>query len=193
METSANLLVNNRPNVELLPRILAVMDVGRMPTVVYTNPSLQNSYWEGFTEGNKVINLFIWYFRGLLIHAAVNYSGSWHDSRVAASSGFYRPLLESKTPGYAILADSAFPRVGGFIQGKIVRARKAIEIRPSSNFPRSSWLVAVGKLLERAMPSESQSAEWGVRSIKEPFRRFSTKLPGNSDTRFKIIALCAHL
>ena len=52
---------------------------------------------------------------------------------------------------------------------------------------------AVDKLLERAMPSERQSAEWGVHPIKGPFRRLTTVLPTNSELILEIIATCAHL
>ena len=59
--------------------------------------------------------------------------------------------------------------------------------------PRYTWMAAVDKLLQSAMPSERQSAEWGVRPTKGPFRRLTTVLPANSELIFKIIATCAHL
>lgn len=102
------------------------------------DPSLQDTYWEGFTQENEVTNLFVWNFRRELIHAAVNFPESWHDSSL------YRPELHSKTPvGLALLADSAFPRIGGSMQGKILRARKMNEHGPRSGVPQSAWLSAV--------------------------------------------------
>ena len=58
---------------------------------------------------------------------------------------------------------------------------------------RSTWLYALEKLIERAIPSERQSAEWGVRAIKGPLRILTTTLTVNSQTRLHNIALCAHL
>ena len=103
-------------------------------------------------------------------------------------------MLQSETPTwYSILADSAFTRAAGWVSGKILRARKANEQGRSSGVPRSTWMAAVDKLLERAMTYERQSAEWGVRAIKGPFRRLTTILSANSDLMFKIIPTYAHL
>ena len=49
------------------------------------------------------------------------------------------------------------------------------------------------KLIERAMPSECQSAEWGVRAIKGPFKRLSVPLPADILVRHRIIVCCVHL
>ena len=43
------------------------------------------------------------------------------------------------------------------------------------------------------MLPERQSAEWGVRAIKGPFRRLTIVLLCNTHTRFKIIAISTHL
>jgi len=58
-----------------------------MPCADYIDTDLQNAFFEGFTQGVEVTNLFVWNFYGELIHAAINYPGSWHDSKLAGASG----------------------------------------------------------------------------------------------------------
>ena len=63
----------------------------------------------------------------------------------------------------------------------------------TSGVTSSLWLAAVDTLLDKAMPSERQSAEWGVRALKGPFMRLTTTLPGNVYVRGRILRLCVHL
>ncbi len=74
-----------------------------------------------------------------------------------------------------------------------MRTRKVNEHCTRSGAPRSVWLAAVDLLLQRAMPFERRSAEWGVRTLKGPFSRLTTTLPANSESRMHIIALSVHL
>lgn len=165
-----------------------------MPCAYYTNPDLQNVYWEGFTQENEVTNLFVWNLFGECIHAAVNFPGSWHDSKIVEASGLYSPRLTRDTPsGFEVLCDSAFPSYGTSLQGKVVRARKANELGPSSDVSKSFYLSAVDTLFERAMPSERQSAEWGVRAMKCPFKRMTVSLPADVHSRYRILVICAHM
>ena len=89
-------------------------DGARMPCAKYTNPNIQNAFFEGFTPGTEVTNLLVWNFKGEIIHAGINYPGSWHDSKDAAFSKLYVRLMnpDKLPPGCAILVDSAFPRTG---------------------------------------------------------------------------------
>ncbi len=48
-------------------------------------------------------------------------------------------------------------------------------------------------MIEGAMLSERQNAEWGVRSMKGPFCRLKTILPSNGRTRLSFVAIRAHL
>ena len=108
MGHSASLLKKNRNHRGLLSGVLALMDGSPMPCSC--DPNIQNAYCEGFTQSDEVTNLFVWDFKGELTFAAVNYPGSWHDSREAAASGLYYPNLVTATPsGLCIMADNAFP------------------------------------------------------------------------------------
>lgn len=70
----------------------------------------KNAYYEGYTCSVDVNNLLIFNFKGEVIYAAVNFSGCFHDSKVASLSGLvYAKLGNVGTPpGYAILRDSVF-------------------------------------------------------------------------------------
>ena len=175
--------------------IFAVTDGARMPCAKFTDPNIQNAYFEGFTQGTEVTNLLVWNFKGEVIHAGINYPGSWHDSKVAAFSNLYSTLMNSSKlpPGYAILADSAFPRTGNDLVGKIVRARKDDEMGTGGDVPESAYLSAIDYVLQNVMPSERQSAEWGVAALKGPFKRLTVNLPADSYKRYRIIACCVHL
>ena len=195
MEASSAPLMRNRENGHLLKSCFAVLDGARMPCATYGDPTLNNAYWEGFTQAQEVSNLFVWNFFGEIVHAGVNFPGSWHDSRVAAASGLYFTRLSDRItpPGFCILGDSAFPRSTDVNNGKILRARKVNEMGSASGVPESAFLAAVDLLLDRAMPSERQSAEWGVRAVKGPFKRITVPLPSSAYTRFRIISTVAHL
>lgn len=70
---------------------------------------MQNAYFEGYTQNVEVTNLFVRNVFGEIIHAAINFPRSWHDSKLANVSGLIYPNLSDEyTPsGYAILGDSA--------------------------------------------------------------------------------------
>ena len=155
MRESADLLTQNRPNGALLSNIFAVVDGGRLPYADYVDTDIQNAYYEGYTMSVQVTNLFVFNFKGELIHAALNFPGSWHDSRVAHSSGLINPLLLVMTPrGLAILTDSAFT-AGHEIDDKIVRGRKSNERKDFF----SVEMAALDLILQRVLPSERLSAE----------------------------------
>ena len=119
------------------------MDFGLILCPSYVQPDLQNVYWEGFTQAYEVSKLSVWSFSSELIHAGINFPESWHDSRIASASGLYYPRLIAQTqPGFAILADSAFPRTAEALQGKTVRARKDNERQGGRYVPRGTiWLL----------------------------------------------------
>jgi len=195
MQESSDLLTRNREYGGLLSGCFGVLDGGRMPCGTAGDPDIDNAYWEGFTQAHEVTNLFVFNFKGEIIHAGINFPGSWHDSKVAATSGLYHPKLsDHQTPkGYCLLGDSAFPRVAGELQGKIIRARKSNEFRGRNGVPHNAFLAATEVMLEKAMPSERQSAEWGIRAVKGPFKRLTVALPENAYHRRRVISLAAHL
>lgn len=95
MAASALQLVNNRPNGALLDGVFAITDGCRIPCADYITPDIQNAYYEGYTQSVEVTNLFVWNFFGEKT-AAINYPGSWHDSKLAYQSGLIFPMLSDE-------------------------------------------------------------------------------------------------
>ena len=152
---------------------------------------MQNEYFEGCTQHVEVTNLFVWNFKGEIIHAAMNFPGSWHDSKLATISGQYHYFLSDKLPrGMAILADSAFVTSMKTTNGKIVRARKTNE---TSSVPNPTYMAAEDLIPQKVYSSERQSAEWGVRAVKGTFPRLKVQLPTDGIKRLRLIELCCHL
>lgn len=71
-----------------------------------------------------------------------------------------------------------------------MRSRKSNE---TSSIPATLELVAADTILQRVMPSERQSAEWGVISIKSVFARLKRPLTAYSLKRLRLIRCCIHL
>lgn len=107
-------------------------------------------------------------------------------------SGLYLPRLsdDMKLPGMALLGDSAFVNNARVTSGKIIRGRKSNE---TSDIPEASALSAVDIILQRIMPSERQSAEWGVMAIKAPFARLKVSVPADSKKCLRLLTICCHL
>ena len=192
MRASAALLEQNRIHWMLLQGVFRITDGGRMPCADYTDLDPQNVYFEGLTQNVEVTNLFVWNFFGEIIYASVNYPGSWHDTKLAGMSGLYFPKLsdEMTPPGMAILEDSAFVNTIKATNGKGLRSTKSNEV---NDIPKSAELAPVDLMLQRAMPSKRQSAEWGVRAMKGPFQRLKTPLPADARKRLRLLRICCHL
>lgn len=94
-------------------------------------------------------------FKVELIHATLNFPGSWYECRVAHSSGLIDPILKEHTSTlirFAILYDSAFTASRG-IEEKIVRGRKSNEVSEVS-YVNSALLSSIDLISIRVLPSE---------------------------------------
>lgn len=67
-------------------------------------------------------------------------------------------------PGFAILGKSAF--VDRNINEMVIQSRKSLE---TEDITQATAMAAVDVLLQHIMPSEGQSAEWGISALKGPF------------------------
>lgn len=189
MQESNQLLMDTREHGHLLRGVFAVVDGGRMPCADYTDPNIQNAYYEGYTCCVEITNLFVYNFKGEIIHAGLNYPGSWHDSILAFRSGLVNPKLHIWTPcGFAILADSAFQFYG--LDGKIVRARKFSE---NQDLPVSAEMEEIDRIMQQIMPSERQSAEWGIGCIKRAFGFLNLPMSHDSMKRRNVLTACVRL
>lgn len=86
--------------------------------------------------------MFVWNLKGEIIYAEINFPESWHDSRIATASGFYRPkLIVTMTyHGFGILGNN----------GKMVRSKK----KEKDNIPSAESLEVIDLLLQSYMLSD---------------------------------------
>ena len=194
MLDSACLLQRIRYHGSVLSGIFSVLNGGRMPCSACTDENLQNAHWESFTQCHEVMNLFVRNLFGKIIYAAVNFPGCWHDSKLAVGSGLYTPRLADETPAsFVVLGDSVSVECASTAR----KSSKSTKINEpgsaSADVPHSAWIAAVDALVERAMHSERQSAEWGVRAVNGPFACMKVSHPADAYARSRIITICAHM
>lgn len=97
-------------------------------------------------------------------------------------------MIEHIPFGYEKLYDSAFPHFDSQLRGKTVRTRKHNEKGANGDIPQSSYSAAIDLLLEKALPSEPQSAKWVVEAFNRPSKRFKIPLLVDVYTRLRIIS-----
>lgn len=126
MVQSEQLMQNTRNNGAIFRGVFGVVDGGRLPCADYVDSDLQNAYYVGYTTCVDVPNLLVFNCAKEVIHAAMDFPGSWHDRKVAWISSIMYPLLwnERTPPGFAVLDDSTFAVDTKVNDGRIVRCRK---------------------------------------------------------------------
>lgn len=83
---------------------------------------------------------------GFIIHAVLNYPGSWNDRRVTNDCRLIKDHIMEKnaTKGMDIICDSSFVVKTLQSNGKIVRSRKSTEI---AGIPQSESLAILTQVL----------------------------------------------
>lgn len=191
-KTSAALPENNKNFGPLLKDLYRITDRGRFKIQKYASYNIQNGYYEGCTEQEEVTDLLVFNLFGEVIPAAINFPGSWHDTKLAALCELYYPELgdEKTPPSHVIIGDSAFINNTRSTNGKIICARRTNE---TSGIPESQELAAIDLILQHIMPTERQSAKWGIRALKGPFKRLKGTLTTDVERRSIIIELSVRL
>jgi DDE superfamily endonuclease len=114
--------------------------------------------------------LYFFALDGCVVWYCYDCHGRWHDGQIFdRSSEFVRALPE----GCWILGDSAFPR----IKGKVGRARKRNELL-SENRDEATWQLN----LEAFCSKMRMSSEWGIKDLKNSWRRMKLPLPSDDHT-----------
>lgn len=72
---SEGVLENNRPNGKPLKRLFGVFDGGNLPCADYVDFDALIAFNEGYTARFEVTILLVFDFKGVIIHAALNYPG----------------------------------------------------------------------------------------------------------------------
>jgi hypothetical protein len=120
--------------------------------------TIQSRFYNGWTHGHYITNLFIFAPDGLIIFCVINAPGSVHDSTLAEWGDFYT-IMDSIYDDCAgkCCMDSAF---AGMRNNAIIRSSE-------DSYGRSAMEV----LINREATSLRQAAEWGMRAIQSAFPR----------------------
>jgi hypothetical protein len=111
--------------------------------------------------------LYFFSLDGCVVWYCIDCPGRWHDGLIFDNSASY---LQDLPEGLWILGDSAFPR----IPGKVERSRKKNECLPTDD-ARMKWQLD----LESWCGKTRISSEWGVKDVKNVWRRFKVPLPSD--------------
>ena len=114
----------------------------------------QSMYYNGWTHGHYVTNLFVFGADGRIIEAVMNVPGSVHDSTLAVWGGTYAKLkrVYEETGGICAV-DSAF-----------AASNAPYLIKSSQDIMAANSAAEMVKLTEAT--SLRQAAEWGMRAIQ---------------------------
>lgn len=123
----------------------------------------QNSYYNGWLCDTYISNLLVFVPDGAIVFAAVNFPGSWHDSRVAQLSGLQELLTKHCSDSEFIVGDSAFP-----LSKHIQRSSKCRDVVGKS--------PAKDAIFDSQLTSMRQCAEWGMRGFESAFPRLKSRL-----------------
>ena len=178
------------------PRLMgafASIDGLNLPMQTSGNQDIENATYNGWLHEHFVSSVLVFapnglcilsdgrrttntVFSGLIIGAHLNAPGSWHDSRVAQP--IYRRLRDETPAEFYLVADSAFPRGGQAIQGRIKAPLKA-----GQRIEGTSMEIAEVMQFNRELLSYRQTAEWGNRGLQGSFGRLRVPLPVNAVKR----------
>ena len=126
------------------PRLMgafASIDGLNLPMQTSGNQDIENATYNGWLHEHFVSSVLVFapnglcifgdrrrttdmVFPGLIIGAHLNAPGSWHNSQVAQS--IYQGLRDETPAEFYLVADSAFPRGGQAIQGRIKAPLKLV-------------------------------------------------------------------
>lgn len=136
----------------------------------------QNRFYNGWTHGHYVNNVFVFAPNGTVIACAINAPGSMHDSQVAEWGGIYEKLaLLYERDGARFVVDSAFSR--GNYPFLIKSSQDAC---PSVN-SKDEFIHA------RQATSARQASEWGMRGLQGSFPRLKDRLRFEKAEERKVI------
>jgi hypothetical protein len=149
-------IINRRHPV--LKDVFCVGDGLKLKIQKSGNATVQSRFYNGWTHGHYITNLFIFAPDGLIIFAVINAPGSIHDSTLAEWGDFYKTMdLIYESCGGQCCMDSAFAALNN---DAIIRSSE----QTNGNNPLE---IVVNK----EATSLRQSAEWGMRAIQSAFPR----------------------
>jgi hypothetical protein len=149
-----------------LPHCWGAIDGLKVQLQKAGHKTTQNNFYNGWTHGHYVSNLFLFSPDGKVRASYINAPGTWHDSHLANQGNIYRLVddLYQRT-GSRIVADSAF----------------AANHRPSILTSRQNNVDNQGNIPQRSdvhrqATSVRQMAEWGMRGLQGSFPRLKDRI-----------------
>lgn len=148
-----------------IPDVFAVADGLKLHLEQSNDPVLQNAFYNGWTHGHYVSNVFVFTPNGVITACAINAPGSMHDSLIAEWGGVYSKLERVyEQTGARCVVDSAFSK--GDYPFLIKSAQDHLADNPTPVELR---------ILQQAT-SVRQTAEWGMRAFQSSFPRIKDQM-----------------
>jgi len=177
----------------LLRGCFAVLDGTLMEIGQPVDLKKQQLYYSGRKKKYCINNVLLFGADGTLLHAEINFPGSFHDSPIARP--IYRRMLQPElTPfPYFIISDSAFMHSDN-LKDRVVTTLTETEKKKQQEImaTRPEHLRTAVQMINRAVTSCRQCVEWGNHSIKTQFRRL-VALPMDEAVRRDYIECCLRL
>ncbi|KAJ2991387.1 hypothetical protein HDV02_003828 [Globomyces sp. JEL0801] len=164
----------------LLKNTFGFVDGLNLPIRESSDLETQNAYYNGWLSGCFVSNVFVFSPTGFIIYAAINKPGSGHDSQVARS--LYDKLRYDTPHEFNILADSAFA-YSDDLSKHILAVMKDSAMDRLTNCDEDRTKLIINK----AVFSQRQAAEWGMGTIQRTFGRLKSLLPLNNRKRLTLL------
>lgn len=162
----------------LVDNVIGFVDGVATPVECSDDENEQNAYYNGYYHDTTVNNVFAFAPTGKVIHACINFPGSWHDSSVSYS--LIQRVID-EVNGFALCVDQGFPRKGllydKFVGPLSKRARAALDPLVRDYIIRKHEIYV----------SLRQSSEWGMRALQGSFCRLKSRMTSNKKKRHNII------
>ena len=158
-----------------IPGVIGMVD-GRKMTTLYPSGWLeQNRDYNGWTKEVNRNVVLLWSPDGLIIDAAVNCPGNFHDSKSTLWTGMYDHIA-ALPDGFIVVCDSAFVCTGK-MKGKLVKLRD-----DKNGFAFTGF--------DESLTHLRQASEWGNGVLVNAFRRLRRPLPAENVRRAHILWSC---
>lgn len=177
MEYYAHLVSLREPTVT---NVIGFVDGLSLPVQCGDDDLSQAEMYNGYRSDTHCNNVLCFNPLGIVMYAAINYPGSWHDSTVAVDL-CQLAILKLAPHSFALCVDQGFPRSGDLedvFVGPISKKRR----RNLSDIVKDALLTQHAKYI-----SLRQSAEWGMRSLQGTFTRLKSRLTSDKQKRSKLI------
>lgn len=175
-----------RSHYPVLDSHFCVCDGLKLPIEASGDIKEQGRFYNGWTHGHYVTNLFGFAPDGMIIFAVLNAPGAFHDSSLAEKWGVYEKLQELyDLTGLKCIMDSAFS--AGQYEFILKSAQTATAFHTASDHRQARIYLAA--------TSMRQAAEWGMRALQGSMPRLTDTFPYEDGfgERGETLVMCTYL